>query len=198
MNAQSNVSYEEHNTSQDIPVRVIEHRPHATLMQQERFWATLVHALGPITVFFMLVADVGLAWVGLIFITAGVYLYYQDKSALVQRHARQALAAQLIGTVGWGLAIALGAMAWVVLLLVSIVLILVLIGLILTPVVALAGPLVFLASFSLPLGVAIFGAIGAWETWHGNDFRYPYLADWLDERFGKPTATATKQNVPVV
>ncbi|MFP4323402.1 MAG: hypothetical protein ACLFTK_13190 [Anaerolineales bacterium] len=197
MNMQSNVSYED-----EVPVRVV-NKQHNTPqnraedVERERLYAALAHAIGPITIALMLIFDGGLYWLGMLFFTVLIYSSYREKSALVRFHARQALAAQLLGTVGWLIAVTLGAAAWVILLMISLVLILLLVGLILTPVVAIVGPLAFLASFALPLGVAVFGAIGAWETWNGKDFRYPILADWLDNRLGKIQNEA-KQSVPVV
>lgn len=165
------------------------------VVKEEHFWAALVHALGPLMIGLAVFAD-GLSWLGLIFITAGIYLYYSDKSALIKYHARQALLMQVIGTFGWFALFLSGTMIWVVLLVLSIILILLLVGIILTPLVAVAYPIFVLASFMLPLSVAIFGTIGAWETWHGREFRYPYLGQWLDQRFGG--LTERKQLVEIV
>lgn len=185
--------------SGEIPVRVVEKpkrqdQPDQSLMNsareimaQERFWATLAHAIGPLMIAVFLFGD-GLGWLGLMLITAGIYLYYNDKSALVKMHARQALAAQLIGTIGWIALLISGAMVWTVVLIISLVLILALVGLLLAPLVVVSGPLLFLASFILPLGTALFGTLGAWDAWHGRVFRYPYIADKLDKHFGNPLA----------
>jgi uncharacterized membrane protein len=158
------------------------------LIGQERFWATLAHAMGPIMIAMLIFGD-GANWLGLMLITGGIYLYFSNKSDHIKFHARQALAAQILGTFGWVALLIGGTIAWVGMLIVSILLILVLIGLVLTPLVALGYPMFLIASFLLPLGVAIFGTKGAWEAWHGRDYRYPKLADWLDKRFGDPMAT---------
>jgi uncharacterized Tic20 family protein len=156
---------------------------------QERFWATLAHAMGPVMIALFILGD-GLAWCGLMMITAGIYLYFTDKSPMIKFHARQALAAQMLGTFGWIILLISGTLIWVVALVISIILILLLIGIILTPLVFIMGPVFWMASFALPLSVALFGSIGAWEAWHGRDYRYPYLAKWLDEKFG---ATGRKE-----
>jgi uncharacterized Tic20 family protein len=153
------------------------------LMAEDRFWASLAHAMGPLMIVLLILGDGG-KWLGLILITAGIYVYFANKSPMIKFHARQALAAQLLGTFGWFAVLISGTLLWGLLLLISLVLILVLIGLILAPLVAITLPIFILASFVMPLSVVVFGAIGAWETWHGRHYRYPYLADWLDEKLG--------------
>jgi hypothetical protein len=155
------------------------------LIGQERFWATLAHAIGPLMIGMFIFGD-SAGWLGLMLVTGGIYLYFSDKSDMIKFHARQALTAQIMGTFGWIALLIGGTLAWVVMLIVSIVLILLLIGILLTPLVVLALPVFILASFGLPLGVVYFGARGAWEVWHGREYRYPRLADWLDRRFGNP------------
>ena len=193
--AESKVKFEDEEV--EVPVHVSEKPKNGTnpaladrvndLIGQERFWAALAHALGPLMIGMFIFGD-SAGWLGLMFVTGGIYLYFADKSDHIRFHARQALAAQILGTFGWVALLIGGTVAWVVLLLISAVLILILIGLVLFPLVALAGPILFLLSFGLPLGVVYFGARGAWEVWHGRDYRYPRLADWLDRRFGNPMA----------
>lgn len=197
----SKIKYEG-DTTQDIPVNV--HRPkrkneeaprHSLrdsandLLKEERFWATLAHALGPIMMGMWLFTDG--PWVLAMVFTAGIWLYHRNSAPMVAYHARQALALQVMGTFGWLFLVATGAVMWSILLVVSLVLILVLIGLILAPVVFVGGIMAFFASLLLPLSVIVLGTIGAWETWNGRDYRYPYLADWLDrmaQRGAKPAA----------
>lgn len=184
----SKISYDE---SEAIPIKVVEKpkrgeepKTLSQLMEEERFWATLAHALGPIMMAFIIFTD-SPAWLLALMLTAGIYFYHAGKSDYVRDHARQALALQLLGTFGWFALLISGITVWIVALLISIALMLVLIGFVLTPIVAVAGPILFLASFALPLSVVLFGTIGAWETWHGREFRYPYLADRLDNWRGQ-------------
>jgi uncharacterized protein len=188
-------------TDEEVPVRVIEKPKKSSpernlvnsvqdLVSQERFWAATAHAISPIMIAMLFFGD-SIAWLGLIFITAGIYFYYADKSPRIKMHARQALVAQLIGTVGWFAILMSGIAVWVVLLIISAVLILLLVGILLFPMVFLAGLLLMLASFVMPLGTALFGVIGAWEAWNERDYRYPRLADWLDRRFGSINAITT-------
>lgn len=185
--------------TQDIPVNV--HHPKrkneerhtlrdsaSELVQEERFWATLAHALGPIMMGMWMFTDG--PWVLAMVLTAGIWLYHRKSSPMVAYHARQALTLQLLGSFGWMFLVFTGAIAWSVLLVVSLVLILVLVGLILAPVVFFGGILAFFASLLLPLSVVVLGAIGAWETWHGREYRYPYIAKWLDGKGNQPSPSA--------
>ena len=38
------------------------------------------------------------------------------------------------------------------------------------------------ASFALPLGMVIYSIIAAIETWNGHDYRYPYIAKWVERQ----------------
>ncbi|MCL4875662.1 MAG: DUF4870 domain-containing protein [Anaerolineae bacterium] len=190
----SKVSYEDEGF--DVPVKVKPKNDEQVtnfsdrardLLSQERFWATLAHAIGPVMIALLFWGD-GPQWLGLLLVSAGIYFYYSDKSPYVKHHARQALALQLMGTIGWfvvmfGLVV-IGIPVWIVLMVVSALLIVVLVGIILLPIAILSWPLLMLATFVMPLGTAILGAIGAWETWHGRDYNYPRLAAWLDKKFG--------------
>ncbi len=186
---ESKISYLDE--SDEIPVKVVgknkQHRPApedkapqtlSQLLEEDRFWATLAHALGPIMMGLVIFTD-SMAWLLALMLTAGIYFYHAGKSEFVRYHARQALVLQMMGTFGWLILLLSGVAIWVVALLISTALMLVLIGFILTPIVLVAGPILFLMSFLLPLSVILFGTIGAWETWHGREFHYPYLADRL-------------------
>ncbi|MCC6799763.1 MAG: DUF4870 domain-containing protein, partial [Anaerolineae bacterium] len=67
-------------------------------------------------------------------------------------------------------------------LLVSLVLILVVVGAVLFPMILLLGALAFVASFALPVGMVIYSIIAAIETWNGHDYRYPYIARWVEHQ----------------
>ncbi|NJL95418.1 MAG: hypothetical protein HC915_17690 [Anaerolineae bacterium] len=44
-----------------------------------------------------------------------------------------------------------------------------------------------IASLALPLGAALCGLVATVKLLNGDDFRYPWLADWLDRTFGAIT-----------
>ncbi|NDJ84245.1 MAG: DUF4870 domain-containing protein [Chloroflexi bacterium] len=156
---------------------------HEPLFPRETFFACLAHALGPI----MMIVDwsnKGPQSIPFLIATAAIYLYFRDKSDFVKHHARQALALQLLGTLGWLILITAGTAIWLILLIVSVIAILVLVGLVLVPVVILSYPFFVLASLSLPLSIIVLGSIAAWQTANGHDFDYPVLARLLDRYLG--------------
>lgn len=186
----SSTSDDSLNQSKQIPVRVAEKTARdnreqlSQLLSEDRFWASLAHAMGPLMFILGLMGD-GPAWIFPLMATAAIYLYHQNKSDLVRHHARQALALQVLGSFGWIALVLSGTAIWIIALMISIVLILALVGLLLTPIVLIAGPLLFLASLLLPLSVLVMGTVGAWEVWQGRDFRYPYIANWVDKYLGQ-------------
>lgn len=191
----THVNEDSNSRSKEIPVRVAEKTSRqnrenfSQLMHEPRFWATLAHAMGPVMFLLWMLGD-GPAWLLPLAITAGIYFYHQNKSALVRHHARQALTLQVLGSFGWMALLLSGFAIWIIALLMSLVLILVLVGLLLAPIVLVAGPLFFLMTLVLPLSAFVLGIVGAWETWQGRDFRYPYLADWLDKHLGQNSPKA--------
>jgi uncharacterized membrane protein len=191
----TNINEDSGSSAKEIPVRVAEKTPRqnreefSQLMQEPRFWATTAHAMGPLMFLLWMLGD-GPAWLFPLAITAGIYFYHQQKSALVRHHARQALTLQLLGSFGWMALLLSGFAIWIIALMMSLVLVLVLVGLLLTPIVLVAGPMFFLLTLLLPLSAFVLGLVGAWETWQGRDFRYPYLADWLDNYLGQNSQKA--------
>lgn len=159
------------------------HKTHETLIARDTFFAFLAHIIGPI----MMVVDLsksGPQSIPFLIATATIYLYHRHKSPFVKHHARQALALQLLGTIGWFTLVLTGTAVWIVLLIVSVISILVLVGLILVPVVLVSFPLFILASLTLPTSIVVLGSIGAWRTARGHNFDYPFLAHLLDRMFG--------------
>lgn len=147
----------------------------------ERKWAALAHGST------LLTALVGLASGGAgvlitIFIPLFIYFAFRKRSEYVAFHALQAFTIQLVGTVGWLALLIGGLVVWVALLILSAILILVLVGLVLVPLVALMLPVFILASLALPVGMVIYSVIAAVETWNGHDYRYPYIARWVESQ----------------
>lgn len=190
----SKVTYEE---GVEIPVKVkpknkekhmIVPTEKHSIFKEERFWATLAHAMGPIMIGLFFFGEGAGGWFGLLLVSGGIYLYFSEKSPYIKHHARQAFAIQLFGTIGWFAAfmglIFVGLPLWFLFIIISAVLIVVFVGLILLPLAIMSWPLLLMASFVMPLSTAILGAMGAWETWHGREFNYPRLSEWLDRKFG--------------
>jgi uncharacterized Tic20 family protein len=147
----------------------------------ERKWAALAHSST------LLTALVGLASGGAgvlitIFIPLFIYFAFRKRSEYVAFHALQAFTIQLVGTVGWLALLISGLVVWVALLILSAILILVLVGIVLLPLVALMLPVFILTSLVLPIGMVIYSVIAAIETWNGRDYRYPYIARWVESQ----------------
>jgi uncharacterized protein len=158
----------------------------ANLTDNEKTWASLAHASVLIT------AAVGLSSAGVgslltLFIPLMIYFYFRGKSEYVTRHALQAFAAQVVGVVGFAVLISVAMTAWIVLLIISALLVLVLVGIILLPIVALGGLLVVASTVLLPLAMVVYGMIAAVEAYHGTNYSYPWIGDWVDDQlYGQP------------
>lgn len=147
----------------------------------ERKWAALAHGST------LLTALVGLASGGAgvlltIFIPLCIYFAFRKRSEYVAFHALQAFTIQLVGTVGWLALLLTGIVVWVALIILAAILILVLVGIVLLPLVALMLPIFILGSLALPVGMVIYSIIAAVETWNGRDYRYPYIARWVESQ----------------
>lgn len=147
----------------------------------ERRWAALAHASTLLTAAVAL-PSFGAGTLVTIFIPLLIYLAFRNRSDYVAFHALQAFTIQLVGTVGWFTLLLVGGIAWGLMLLVSLVLILLVVGAVLFPIILLLGALAFVASFALPLGMIIYSLIATIETWNGHDYRYPYIARWVERQ----------------
>jgi uncharacterized Tic20 family protein len=159
----------------------IKRRGYVATDVNERKWAALAHASTLLTA----LVGLGSGGVGVLLtmlIPLFIYFAFRKRSEFVAFHALQAFAIQLIGTIGWIAALTVGTIVFLALLVLSAILILVLVGLILVPLVALTYVLFLLATFALPIGMVIYSMIAAVETWSGHDYRYPYIAGWVDNQ----------------
>jgi len=145
----------------------------------ERKWAALAHASTLLTAL-VGVASGGAGVLLTMFVPLCIYFAFRKRSEYVAFHALQALTIQLVGTIGWASLVFLGILATIALFLLSLVLILVAVGIILAPLTIVGGILFLLASFALPIGMVVYSMIAAVETWNGNDYRYPYIARWVE------------------
>ncbi len=150
----------------------------SNVTEDERMWAAIAHGSALLTLFVGLLTG-GIATLFTLFIPLGIYFAYRQRSQYVAYAALQAFALQVLGTVGW-LAILIGGVLVGALL--CVVLAITLIGVLLIPFVALAIVLFVVASFSLPIGMVIYGTIAAWETYQGKWYRYPWVGDWIDRQ----------------
>lgn len=149
--------------------------------RNERRWAALAHASTLLTAAVAL-PSFGAGTLLTVFVPLLIYLAFRNRSDYVAFHALQAFTIQLVGTVGWFTLLLVGGLAWGLMLLVSLVLILVVVGAVLFPVILLLGALALVVSFALPLGMVIYSIIATVETWNGHDYRYPYIARWVERQ----------------
>ncbi len=151
----------------------------ASLTDEERMWAAVAHGSAILTLLVGLLTG-GLATLFTLFIPLGVYIAFRNRSAFVANQALQAFALQVIGTVGWLVVLTGGVLVGALL---SVVLAITVVGLIVVPFVVIAVVLFVLASLAMPLGMAVYGAIAAWEAYQGKWYRYPKIGDWVDRQF---------------
>src|SRR5688500_12781997 len=71
---------------------------------EERLWGALAHGSGLLTLV-VSISTLGLGALPLVFVPFVIYLASRDKSRFVAFHAAQALALQVVGTVGYFVAL---------------------------------------------------------------------------------------------
>jgi hypothetical protein len=148
---------------------------------EERKLAILAH--GSILLTFLLaVTTGGVGVLAAVLVPFFIWLLYRDRSPYIAFHALQATLYQM-ALISLFLALAgvvaiILLMAWVITAALSILLI----GLLLVPIAvgitAIAG--VLLAAF--PLAGLAYGLVAAWEVYNTNNFRYRWIADWLEQK----------------
>lgn len=151
----------------------------------ERLWATLAH-LSTLLTLIVSLGSGGLGGLFLVFVPFIIYVIYKDKSEFVAYHAAQAFAIQVVGTVGYFVAILVGVLLIVIFWILTGLLSAILIGLILIPVAILLTVAVVAALVAYPFVLGTFSVIAAVQTGSGTDYRAPYVgpwvADWLQQQ----------------
>jgi uncharacterized Tic20 family protein len=148
---------------------------------EERLWAAIAHGsiwvtmLGGIfTIGFVIPASV--------FIPLAIYFMFRKRSDYVAFHALQAFVLQLIGTVGVLALAVVGGTAWIIGMIISLLAVFVLAGIVLVPLWAIVGIALALVVFFTPLAALLFGTIATVETYNRRDYRYPFIARWVDRQ----------------
>ena len=173
------VSSEDEATGAYVPQKPKRWHDPALVDDNERKWAALAHASTLLTALVGLFSG-GLGVLITMFVPLFIYFSFRKRSEFVAFHALQAFTIQLVGTVGWLALLVVGTVVALALLFVSILLIIILVGVILVPVIALGYVLFLLGSFLLPIGMVIYAMIATVETWSGHNYRYPYIAQWVE------------------
>ena len=89
---------------------------------------------------------------------------------------------QLIGTVGAFLLLFVGGLVWGVGMVIALLAVVILVGFILVPFWGLVGIVLLAVTVVLPISMIFFGTYGAVETHNGRDYRYPFIARWVDRQ----------------
>jgi len=142
--------------------------------QEERNWAMLAHLTALLSAF-VAVSTGGIGYVFALLAPLALYLYFSGRSRYIAYHALQATVFQALAGVAYvivaGAAGAAIAAAWTV----AGVLTVILVGVLLMPlalgVTLLAGVLIA----GLPLLGLGYALRGAYLTYHGQDFDYPWI-----------------------
>jgi uncharacterized Tic20 family protein len=147
----------------------------------ERLWASLAHGSIWIT------ALGGLFTIGFvvplsIFIPLGIYFLYRKQSDYIAFHALQAFVLQLLATVGVLTLAVVGGTAWALGMVIAVLAVAVLAGLVLVPLWGIVGVLLALVVFVTPFASLLFGTIAAIQTYNRRDYRYPFIARWVDRQ----------------
>ncbi|MAS34601.1 MAG: hypothetical protein CL610_11375 [Anaerolineaceae bacterium] len=147
----------------------------------ERIWAAVAHASVWIT-FLTAFATAGFSLPLSMFVPLVIYFLFRNKSDYVTFHALQAFVLQLVGTVGALALLVIGGIAWMIGLVVALLLMLVVIGFILAPLWGLVGIALLVVVCLMPFAMLLLGTIAAIQTYNGRDYRYPYIARWVDRQ----------------
>ncbi len=147
----------------------------------ERLWAALAHGSIWITLLGGLLTG-GFIVPMSIFIPLVIYFLYRKQSDYVAFHALQAFVLQLIGTVGVLTLAIIGGAAWLVGLVIALVAVIVLVGFILVPLWGIVGIALALLISVTPFAVLLFGTIAMVQTYNRRDYRYPFVARWVDRQ----------------
>ncbi len=163
-------------------------RPLPETTVEERTWAAVAHvsALLTIPIAFL---SAGVGAIPFVFIPLGIYLMYYRRSRFVAFHAAQALALQVIGSVGYFLFTLVGALLIALVTVLGALLTVILVGilvLLLVPVIAVAYAGLYVV---VPIVFSVLGVVAAAETMSGRDYYYPYLGQWVESWLSRTTAT---------
>jgi uncharacterized Tic20 family protein len=147
----------------------------------ERLWAALAHASiwitllgGILTIGFIIPIS--------IFIPLLIYLKFRRRSDYVVFHSMQAFLLQIIATIGVAVLAAVGGLVWILGMLLALLSVTVLIGVLLVPLWAVVGIVLGVLVLGVPLAALALGTIAALQTYHKIDYRYPFIARWVDRQ----------------
>ena len=164
-------------------------QPHAYatsgLTDEEKLWAALAHASFVLTLGLSMISG-GLGALLLVFVPLAIYLAFRDRSEFVARQAMQAFALQIVGTVGWLGIMLVGSIFFSLAIVVSAIASIVLIGIPFLIIFVVLFVVFILAMVVAPVGLLVFSILAAISTYGGKDYRYPFIASWIDRQYNQP------------
>ena len=158
-------------------------RSYSTLRvsDDEKLWAAVAHGSVWVTLIgglFSAGAIIPLS----VFIPLAIYFMFRQKSDYVAFHALQAFVLQLIGTIGAFLLLLIGGLVWGIGMVIALLAVVILVGFILVPFWGVVGVALLSAVVIMPIAMIFFGTYAAIETHNGRDYRYPFIARWVDRQ----------------
>ncbi len=148
---------------------------------EDRKLAILAHSSILLT-FLVAVTTGGIGVLATVLVPFFIWLIYRDRSPYVAFHALQATLYQ-IALISLFLALAgILAIILVVIWLITALLSMLVVGLILVPVATLLTVIAGIILAAFPLAGLAYGLAAAWEVYNTDNFRYQWIADWLETR----------------
>ena len=158
-------------------------RSYSTLRvsDDEKLWAAVAHGSVWVTLLGGVLSAGAVVPIS-IFIPLVIYFLFRQKSDFVAFHALQAFVLQLIGTIGALLLLLVGGLVWGIGMVIALLAVVILVGFILVPFWGLVGVALLGAIVVMPMAMIFFGTYAAVETHNGRDYRYPFIARWVDRQ----------------
>jgi len=163
------------------PPATVGAEPRTVPTRDDLTMAALAHASILVT-FLIGVGSGGLGAILGVFIPLAIWYGYREKSEYTARQALHATVYQVASILAVLLLTVIGTLLVVVGWTVAGALTAILIGLCLMPFALLITVLFVAGVVLLPIAEVVYGLYGAYEVYQGRDFRYRWVADWIDRQ----------------
>lgn len=155
-------------------------RAAAYVQDSERMWAALAHASALITLIALFSTGPGVVFT--LLIPLAIYLIFRRRSEYVAYHALQAFTIQTVATIGAFTLLIVGAIILTILIIVSAIFSVILVGIPFLIIFSLMFLVLIGITLMAPFAMLIYSMIAANAAWGGRNYRYPYIADWVDDQ----------------
>lgn len=153
----------------------------ADVSDDDRLWAAIAHGSALLT-FIVLVTTGGIGVFLSVLVPMAIYFAFRNRSEYVAFHALQAFTIQVVGTIGALLLAVVGTVILIPLIVIAAIFSLLLIGIPFLLLFIAMLLMVWIGAFALIIGMLLYGMIAAFAAWNGKNYRYPYIADWVDDQ----------------